>query len=407
MGEWLSTTLREVANLNYGKNLPSKIRIPGDVPVYGSNGIVGWHNEAIVNKAGIIVGRKGSVGAIQLSNRPFCPIDTTYFITADDTKVDINFLYYLLRHFNLSRLVSDLIPGLNRDLAYAQEIVVPNTEIEQRRIAAVLSLVQRVIEQKEQLIALTTELKKVLMYKLFTEGTRGEPQKQSEIGSIPEGWEVVKLGSCCGVVNSSISYTMLMKMDSFDSSKAVDVMGVKVSDMNIPGNEEAFINANLVRKLSRELSKKKTVPAGAVVFPKRGAAIATNKKRITTTWTVLDPNLIAVVPGEKVIQGYLYYWSQTFDLRKITDPGPTPQLNKKDVVSVLFPLPQDPDEQREITNSLKTVDKSIRGYRDQLFAMQDLFHTLLHQLMTAEIRVNDLDLEELGIKADEEQAEAV
>ncbi|HDZ26065.1 MAG TPA: restriction endonuclease subunit S, partial [Candidatus Aminicenantes bacterium] len=225
MGEWLSTTLREVANLNYGKNLPSKIRIPGDVPVYGSNGIVGWHNEAIVNKAGIIVGRKGSVGAIQLSNRPFCPIDTTYFITADDTKVDINFLYYLLRHFNLSRLVSDLIPGLNRDLAYAQEIVVPNTEIEQRRIAAVLSLVQRGIEQKEQLIALTTELKKVLMYKLFTEGTRGEPQKQSEIGSIPEGWEVVKLGSCCGVVNSSISYTMLMKMDSFDSSKAVDVMG--------------------------------------------------------------------------------------------------------------------------------------------------------------------------------------
>ena len=278
---------------------------------------------------------------------------------------------------------------------------------EQRRIAAVLSLVQQAIEQQERLIALTTELKKALMHKLFTEGTRGEPQKQTEIGPVPKSWEAVKLGSCCDVANSSISYTKLLKMDSLDSSEAVDVMGVKVADMNLPGNEEAFITANLIRRLSPELAKKKTVPAGAIVFPKRGAAIATNKKRVTTTWTVLDPNLIAVVPGEKVIPGYLYYWSQIFDLRKITDPGPTPQLNKKDVVPVLFPLPQDPNEQDEIANTLGTVDKSIGGYRDRLFAMQALFRTLLHLLMTAEIRVNDLDLEDLGIEGGEEQEEAI
>ena len=114
MGEWLSTTIGQVATLNYGKSLPARKRVTGYVPVFGSNGIVGWHNKAIVNKAGIIVGRKGSVGAVHLSNQPFCPIDTTYFITADDTKADINFLYYLLLHLKLSRLVSDLVPGLNR-----------------------------------------------------------------------------------------------------------------------------------------------------------------------------------------------------------------------------------------------------------------------------------------------------
>ena len=114
MGEWLSTTIGQVATLNYGKSLPARKRVTGYVPVFGSNGIVGWHNKAIVNKAGIIVGRKGSVGAVHLSNQQFCPIDTTYFITADDTKADINFLYYLLLHLKLSRLVSDLVPGLNR-----------------------------------------------------------------------------------------------------------------------------------------------------------------------------------------------------------------------------------------------------------------------------------------------------
>ena len=55
-----------------------------------------------------------------------------------------------------------------------------------------LGLVQRAIEQQERLIALTTELKKALLHKLFTEGLRGEPQKQTEIGPVPESWEVVQ-----------------------------------------------------------------------------------------------------------------------------------------------------------------------------------------------------------------------
>jgi len=66
---------------------------------------------------------------------------------------------------------------------------------EQRKIAAVLGLIQLAIEQQERLIALTTELKKALLHKLFTEGLRGEPQKQSEIGPVPESWEIKKLGS--------------------------------------------------------------------------------------------------------------------------------------------------------------------------------------------------------------------
>ena len=66
---------------------------------------------------------------------------------------------------------------------------------EQRKIAAVLGLMQWAIEQQQRLIALTTELKKALLHKLFTEGLRGEPQKQSEIGPVPESWEIKKLGS--------------------------------------------------------------------------------------------------------------------------------------------------------------------------------------------------------------------
>ena len=68
-----------------------------------------------------------------------------------------------------------------------------------------LGLVQRAIEQQERLIALTTELKKALLHKLFTEGLRGEPQKQTEIGPVPESWEVVELINAVEQIDYGIS----------------------------------------------------------------------------------------------------------------------------------------------------------------------------------------------------------
>ena len=120
---------------------------------------------------------------------------------------------------------------------------------EQRKIAAVLGLVQRAIEQQERLIALTTELKKALLHKLFTEGLRGESQKQTEIGPVPESWEVLQLGACCNVLSGSLSYTDFLKMTSSDEDDAVVCMGVKVSDMNLPGNESRFVTANLIKTI--------------------------------------------------------------------------------------------------------------------------------------------------------------
>lgn len=270
-------------------------------------------------------------------------------------------------------------------------------EDEQRQIGRVLATVQRGIEQQQAIIATTRELKRSLMHKLFTEGLRGEAQKSTEIGLVPESWDLVKLGDCCGVVSSALPYTDLEKAVDYEGDDAVDVMGVKVSDMNLPGNELAFNRANLERKMPPSILRKRLIAAGTIVFPKRGAAIATNKKRIATGWTVLDPNLIGVVAGERLNADFLFHQFQRVDLRKITDPGPTPQLNKKDLLPLWLPVPKTLDEQMEIATSIGAVQSKIDSECAKLSLMNDLFKTLLHQLMTAQLRVNDLDLDALGV----------
>jgi type I restriction enzyme S subunit len=275
------------------------------------------------------------------------------------------------------------------------EFLLP-TRPEQRKIACVLGLVQQAMEQHERLLALTAELKKALLNQCFTRGLRHELQKQTELGLMPKSWNPSSLGACCDIVNGSLSYTdFLRAADSGEGNDTVECMGVKVSDMNLPGNENQFVNANLRKRLPIAVAQRKLIPKDTVVFPKRGAAIATNKKRLTTTWTVLDPNLIGLKARNVLDPHFLFYWSQTFDLRKITDPGPTPQLNKKDLSPILIPLPPSIAEQQEIADAIAAVETKTQLQRRKRAALSALFRTLLHELMTARICVHNLDLPEL------------
>lgn len=323
-------------------------------------------------------------------------VDFPFIVGADGTKVlkpaedyHPKFYYFAILSLNIPSR------GYNRHFTLLKEKSIPNPPIDiQRKIAAILSTVQNAIETQAKLIERTTELKKAMMHKLFTEGTRGEKQKMTEIGLVPEGWEVIKIDDVFEIKSSAMSYTQLEKIA--EDTHGILSFGVKVSDMNIEGNEKYFHSSNLMKKLDSN-SVKRTLPSNVIVFPKRGAAIATNKKRISVTNIVLDPNLIALIPNGSVVIEYFYFWLLTFDLARITDPGPTPQLNKKDLIPVKFPCPS-LEEQSEIANRLSTIDSKIKLHTRKKKKMEELFRTFLHQLITAEVRVDGLDF--VGLEVD-------
>jgi len=310
----------------------------------------------------------------------------------DPARCSPEYLYLYFMTVSLSALSNPgPLPSINNGQVYEQIIDLPPM-VEQRRIAAILWKVQRAIELEDRLVATTRELKRSAMQQMLTRGSRGEPQRETEVGPLPRSWRLERLEDCCAVVSSSMAYAELEQLKDSAGPKCIETMGIKVSDMNEPGNEREIVRANLSRCVSEAVVRRRFVPPGTVVFPKRGAAIATNKKRMTTAWTVLDPNLIGVHPGESVDPWYLFYWLERFDLRTITEAGPTPQLNKKNLVPLLFPLPET-REQREIAATLAKIDASTRVHERKRECLDELFQSLLHRLVTAQIRVNELDID--------------
>ena len=131
---WEWVRLGSIVSFDYGKGLPAKKRDDsGHVPVYGSNGVVGHHSEELVNQDCIVIGRKGSSGAVNLATGRSWIIDTAFYILPPK-EIDLNFLFRLLQSLQLDKLGKGIKPGLNRNEAYQLVSALPPLA-EQKRIA--------------------------------------------------------------------------------------------------------------------------------------------------------------------------------------------------------------------------------------------------------------------------------
>lgn len=134
---WTCGVLGDLLTLAYGKGLKADTRIAGDFPVIGSSGVVGTHNESLVDGPAIIVGRKGNVGSVIWSDAACYPIDTVFYV---ETWAPLRFVYQALKRMTF--LNSDAaVPGLNRAGALRLDIIIPPTELMdqyQQRVSAML-----------------------------------------------------------------------------------------------------------------------------------------------------------------------------------------------------------------------------------------------------------------------------
>jgi len=284
----------------------------------------------------------------------------------DPEKLDPSYLAYHLGQIDYRDYQDTAVKGqtLNKGKLAALEIVLPPLP-EQRKIAGVLGLVQRAMEQQERLLARTAELKKALLHHLFTHGLRHEPQKQTEIGPIPQSWVVMKFEE----------FALLKRGFDLPRSEFRDGPYPVIGATTTIGYHDTS-----------------TVKGPGVTVVRSGSSAGKPQFIAGDFWA---HNVVLFV---KDFHGhnpkFVYYKIQHLDLTKYREGVAVPTLNRNSFRLIPVAIPQR-DEQDEFVSILDALEAKESVHRRMHSALCGLFRTLLHELMTARLRVHHLDLPEL------------
>jgi len=309
---------------------------------------------------------------------------------------DTLFLFFYLLHPEVRSDLAGKMEGstgrqrLSKSVLGERTIPLPPLP-EQKKIAHILSTVQRAIESQERIIATTTELKKALMQKLFTEGLRNEPQKQTEIGPLPKSWVVVELGSIAKVGNGS---TPKRANEAYwESGRIPWLNSTKIHDRFITEADQ-FVTPQAVKECHLP-----TVAPNSLLIAITGQGKTLGNSAITRIETCINQHLAyAQFHAAKILPDFVLWFMQTrYDyLRAIAHGGGSTKgaLTCGFLKTLPIPVPSK-DEQKEIVTVFQTLEEKQASAASKRSALQDLFRTFLYELMTAKTRVHELEIQTL------------
>ena len=260
---------------------------------------------------------------------------------------------------------------------------------EQQRIADILWLIHEAGSQSEALVEEGQALKRAAMQTLFTRGLRGEAQRETEIGSIPESWDVVQLGTLGKIGNGSTPRKATSEY--WTGGTYPWLTSAKVYDRNIVEADQ-FVTEFALAKCHLPCIK-----PGAVLIAITGqgktlghCAVLCIEATINQHLAYIQVDTTAAHPS--FVRGYLETQYDFFRQVGMSGGSTKGALTCAFLRGFSVPLPPTLNEQDEIVTILNTIDRKIDLHRRKRAVLDDLFKALLHKLMTGEIRVSDLDL---------------
>lgn len=310
-------------------------------------------------------------------------------------KIDTVFLSLIFKSIWFDSFLEQITSGSTIVHLYQKDFVtfnfpIPPTLTEQQRIAKALFDVDSLISTTEKLIQKKKNIKQGAMQNLLTgkkrlpgfgPQTKSPAYKQTELGLIPEDWEVKNIKEL-GVFISGSGFPLIEQ-----GRKNEKYPFFKVSDFNNLGNENKLISAS--NYVSETVASKlccKIVKKNSIVFAKIGAAIMLERKRITAYDCCIDNNMMAFTVNSDNDFSYLCYNFQQIPFASLSSSTALPSLSSKIIGNQLISVPLK-EEQTAIANVLSSMDKEIETLNTKLEKYRNLKTAMMQQLLTGKIRL--------------------
>lgn len=303
----------------------------------------------------VLVAGNGDLN-VKYYNGKFDAYQRTYIIEENGNgKLWMPYLYYFMDGY-VEELRKQAIGGVIKYIKLGNLtealIELPSTET-QKEIVSVLEKAKGIVNDRKLELQKLDELVKARFVEMF------------EYSDYPSK----TIGEVC-VLRSGTTLDKSFELESGE------MLYCKVSDMNLNGNSKYMTVSKTY--VSADVGKKTAIPANSVIFPKRGGAIGTNKKRITLKATCVDLTTMGVTPNSEIDIQYLYQYFQNIDLGSLCDGSTIPQLNNKNIRPLPIKVPPI-SLQNEFATFVKQVDKSKFVVQQALDKAQTLFDSLMQQ----------------------------
>lgn len=237
------------------------------------------------------------------------------------------------------------------------QIYLPTIE-EQKKRAGILEKLMFLIQTRKKQLSKLNQLVKSRFIEMF-----GDTKNNIN------NFKIYSIGDICSL-KSGTSLPLNVE------NEGGDIPYIKVSDMSLPGNERYITISS--RYVTQKTAGKGIFPVGSVIFPKRGGAIGTNKKRLTQIPICADLNIMGVIPGANIMPQYLLSYFDMIDLGKLDNGSSVPQLNNKDIAPLKILLPP-LSLQEQFAAFVEQVEKAKSSVKQSLEKLETLKKSLMQE----------------------------
>ena len=359
MTEWKEYKLGEIVTFQRGHDLPKDRMIDGDIPVAGSNGIIGYHNQFTKEGPGVTIGRSGNIGIPHYYPNAYWAHNTVLYIV-DFKGNDAKFMYYLLKTFDFTQLnTGSAVPSLNRNHIHELPVSIPDVPT-QRRIAAVLSSLDDKIDLLRRENATLEQLAETLFRQWF-------------VAEAKEEWVEKPLSSIATFLNG-------LACQKYPPKNEIDKLPVlKIRELSSGiGNDSDWATTDVGREY--------IVHAGDVIF-------AWSASLMVKIWDgedcILNQHLFKVT-SERYPKWFYYFWCKHHldEFISIAQSHATTMghIKRNDLDTARVLVPTD-DELKMMSEQMDNVLQKIETNNKQILTLVQTRDGLLPRLMGGEVKL--------------------